>query len=356
MTFGQDGRSRPHQQQSEASGEMMHARTRTKERPRTAATALALAIAALAVPLAPAALAQDFPSKPLRFLVPFPPGGTGDTVGRVLAQPLSKALGQQVVVENRTGANTVIATELLMRAPPDGHTFNIIATSFTVNPAAYSKLPYDSAKDFAGLTRLVHNPLIICVNPALPVKTVKDLVALAQKRPDELTWGVSSALGGGRIAGELFSMTAKIRMINVAYGGGAPATSSVLGGHTSMLIGNVLDCSPYVDNGRMRPIAVTSLQRAESLKQVPTIAESGFPGFDATNWFGAVTRAGVPKPIVDRLNAEMLRALKMPEVIDTFAKLGLTTGGMAPAEFDTFLRVETERAGKIVRALGLKAD
>ena len=332
----------------------MLARTRTTCRPRPAAAALA--IAALAAPFAPATLAQEYPSKPLRFLVPFPPGGVGDTVGRVIAQPLSKALGQQVVVENRTGANTVIATELLMRSPPDGHTFNVIATSFTVNPAAYSKLPYDSAKDFAGITRLVHNPLIICVNPALPVKTLKDLVALAQKRPEELTWGVSSALGGGRIAGELFSMTAKIRMTNVAYGGGAPATTSVLGGHTSMLIGNVLDCSPHVATGRMRPIAVTSLQRSDTLPTVPTVAESGYPGFDATNWFGAATRAGVPKPIVDRLNAEMLRALKLPEVIDTFAKLGLTTGGMSPAEFDAFLRVETERAGKIVRALGLKAD
>jgi tripartite-type tricarboxylate transporter receptor subunit TctC len=334
----------------------MLARTGTTELPRPATTAAVLAISALAATFAPAALAQDYPSRPLRFLVPFPPGGVGDTVGRVIAQPLSKALGQQVVVENRTGANTVIATELLMRSPPDGHTFNVIATSFTVNPAAYSKLPYDSAKDFAGITRLVHNPLIICVNPALPAKTVKDLVALAQKRPDELTWGVSSALGGGRIAGELFSMTAKIRMTNVAYGGGAPATTAVLGGHTSMLIGNVLDCSPYVATGRMRPIAVTSLQRSDTLPSVPTIAESGYPGFDATNWFGATTRAGVPKPIVDRLNAEMLRALKLPEVIDTFAKLGLTTGGMSPVEFDTFLRVETERAGKIVRALGLKAD
>ncbi len=334
----------------------MLAGTRTTDLSRPAATAAALAISALATTFAPAALAQEYPSRPLRFLVPFPPGGVGDTVGRVIAQPLSKALGQQVVVENRTGANTVIATELLMRSPPDGHTFNVIATSFTVNPSAYSKLPYDSAKDFAGITRLVHNPLIICVNPALPAKTLKDLVALAQKRPDELTWGVSSALGGGRIAGELFSMTAKIRMTNVAYGGGAPATTAVLGGHTSMLIGNVLDCSPYVATGRMRPIAVTSLQRSDTLPSVPTIAESGYPGFDATNWFGATTRAGVPKPIVDRLNAEMLRALKLPEVIETFAKLGLTTGGMSPAEFDTFLRAETERAGKIVRALGLQAD
>ncbi len=317
-------------------------------------------LAALAglLPLAAAlpVAAQQYPAKPIRIIVPFGAGGSADTMARLVGQRFTESWGQPVLVENRTGANTVIATELLMRSPPDGHTFNVIATSFTVNPAAYSKLPYDSAKDFAGITRLVHNPLIICVNPALPAKTVKDLVALAQKRPDELTWGVSSALGGGRIAGELFSMTAKIRMTNVAYGGGAPATTAVLGGHTSMLIGNVLDCSPYVANGRMRPIAVTSLQRADTLKQVPTIAESGYPGFDATNWFGAVTRAGVPKPVVDRLNAEMLRALKLPEVIDTFAKLGLTTGGMAPTEFDNFLRVETDRAGKIVRALGLKAD
>jgi len=319
--------------------------------------AIVASVSALVLPLQALDLrAQDFPSRPLRFLVPFPPGGVGDTVGRVIAQPLAKALGQPVVVENRTGANTVIATELLLRAPADGLTFNIVATSFTVNPAAHSKLPYDSQKDFAGITRLVHNPLVICVHPSLPVKTVKDLVALARARPDELTWGVSSALGGGRIAGELFAGVAKIRMINVAYGGGAPATTAVLGGHTSMLIGNVLDCSPYVDSGRLRAVAVTSLQRSDALKSVPTIAESGYPGFDATNWFGAITRAGVPRPVIDRLNAEMLRALKLPEVVDTLAKLGLNPGPMTPAEFDTFLRVETERSGNIVRTLGLKAD
>jgi tripartite-type tricarboxylate transporter receptor subunit TctC len=332
-------------------GQMGKDRSRATSSTRRTIPALCVLLFAAA-----GASAQDFPARPLRLLVPFPPGGVGDTVARVIAQPISRALGQQIVIENRAGANTVIATELLTRAPADGHTFNIVATSFTVNPAAYAKLPYDSQKDFAGITRLVYNPLIICVHPSLPVKTVKELVALARARPDQLTWGVSTALGGGRIAGELFSDVAKIRMINVAFGGGAPATTSVLGGHTSMLIGNVLDCAPYIESGRMRPVAVTSLRRADTLKAVPTIAESGYPGFDATNWFGAITRAGAPRAAVDRLHAEMLRALQLPEVVDAFGKLGLTPGPMSPAEFDTFLRVETEKSGKIVRALGLKAD
>ncbi|MBC7779661.1 MAG: tripartite tricarboxylate transporter substrate binding protein [Proteobacteria bacterium] len=313
-----------------------------------------LALAPLAS--APLALAQEYPAKAVRLLVPFPPGGVGDTVARVVAQPLSRALGQQIVVENRTGANTVIATELLLRAPADGHTFNIVATSFTVNPSAYTKLPYDSLKDFVGITRLVSNPLIICVHPSLPVKSVKDLVALARVRPDELTWGVSSALGGGRIAGELFSDVAKIKMINVAYGGGAPATTAVLGGHTSMLIGNVLDCAPYIESGRMRPVAVTSLRRSDTLKSVPTLAESGYPGFDATNWFGTIARVGTPKAALDRLHTELVRALQLPEVTDVLAKLGLTPATMSPAEFDAFIRVEMEKTGKIVRALGLKAE
>ncbi len=327
----------------------------TRVRCSAGAVLSCLAGALIGAGIVPAS-AQDFPSRPLRLLVPFPPGGVGDTVGRTVAQAMSKSIGQQVVVENRTGANTVIATEQLVRAPADGHTFNIIATSFTVNPAAYGKLPYDSQKDFAPLTRLVYNPLIICVHPSLPAKTVKELVGLARARPGELTWGVSSALGGGRIAGELFSETAKISMINVAFGGGAPAATSVLGGHTSMLIGNVLDCSPYIASGRMRPIAVTSLRRSDALKSVPTIAESGYPGFDVTNWFGAVARAGTPKAALDRLHGELLRAMQLPEVIDTFARLGLTPATMSPTEFDAFLRMETERSGKIVRALGLKAE
>jgi tripartite-type tricarboxylate transporter receptor subunit TctC len=300
--------------------------------------------------------AQDFPSRSLRLVVPFPPGGAGDTQARLIAQPLSKALGHGVVVENRTGANTLVATEVVARAPADGHTVLVMATSFTVNPFAYSKLPYDTLKDFQPLTRLAYNPLIICVHPSLPVRTVKEMVALARARPGELTWAVSSIIGGGRIAGEIFRSVAKIDMTNVPYGGGAPAATAVLGGHNSMLIGNVLDCSPYVAAGRMRAIAVTSAARSDVLRDVPTIAESGYPGFDVTNWFGAVVRAGTPRAAVDRLSAELRRALLLPEVKEGLGRLGLTPGPMTPAEFEAFIRREMESNGKIIRALNLKIE
>jgi tripartite-type tricarboxylate transporter receptor subunit TctC len=300
--------------------------------------------------------AQAFPVKPVRFIVPFPPGGAGDTQARTVAQPLARALGQNVVIENRTGANTVIATEMVSRAPADGYAILMMATSFTVNPAAYTKLPYDPRRDFAGVTRLAFNPLIICVHPSVPARSVKELIALARARPGELTWAVSSIIGGGRIAGEIFKEAAKIDMTNVPYGGGAPAATAVLGGHTSMLIGNVLDCSPYIAAGRMRPIAVTSAKRSELLKDVPTIAESGFPGFEVTNWFGTVVRSGTPQPVIERLSAELGKALLQPEVVSVLGKLGLTPGPMSPAEFDAFIRDQMESNGKIIRKLGLKIE
>lgn len=319
------------------------------------AVAVALAVAATAF-AGSMALAQDYPAKPIRFIVPFPPGGAGDTLARTVAQPLSRALGQSVVVENRTGANTLIATEITARAPADGYTLQVMATSFTVNPFAYTKLPYDTLKDFSPVTRLAFNPLIICVHPSVPAKTVKELVSLARARPGELTWAVSSIIGGGRIAGEIFREVAKVDMTNVPYGGGAPAATAVLGGHTSMLIGNVLDCSPYIASGRMRPIAVTSANRAELLKDVPTIAESGYPGFDITNWFGTIVRAGTPKPIVDRLSAEIGKALQLPEVVGTLGKLGLTPGPLTPAEFEAFIRREMQGNEKIIRKLNLRIE
>jgi tripartite-type tricarboxylate transporter receptor subunit TctC len=301
-----------------------------------------------------AAVAQEYPARPLRFVVPFPPGGITDTVARTLAPAVGRALGQSVIVENRPGANTVIGAEQVARAPADAHTVLFMAPSFTVNPFVQARLPYDSLKDFSGVTRLVYNPLIICVHPSLPVKSVKELVALARKHPGELTWAVASAIGGGRLAGELFKEVAKIDITVVPYGGGAPATTAVLGGHTSMLVGNILDCLPHAASGRMRPIAVTSLERSEALKDVPTLAESGYPGFDATNWFGAMVRAGAPRSAIERLHAELVRALQLAEVAAVFAKLGVTAAPMSPAEFDAFVRREMETNGRIIRRLNLK--
>jgi tripartite-type tricarboxylate transporter receptor subunit TctC len=315
-----------------------------------------LVLASAAALAAHAAWAQEFPSKTVRFVVPFPAGGLTDTVARALITPVTKALGQSVVVENRPGANTVIGAELVLRAPADGHTLLFMAPSFTINPFVQSKLPFDPMKDFSGVTRLVFNPLIICTHPSLPVKNVKELVALARARPAELTWAVASVVGGGRIGGEMFMDAAKVKMTVVPYGGGAPALTAVLGGHTSMLVGNMLDCVPYVASGRMRPIAVTSAKRSDTLPNVPTVAESGYPGFDATNWFGAVVRSATPRGAVDRLSAEIGRALLLPEVSTALSRLGMTAAPLSPAEFDAHLRREMETNGKIIRKLGLKVD
>ena len=320
---------------------------------RFVTTRLLVAVAAL---LAFQATAQEYPTKPIRVLVPFPPGGAADTMARLYAPPVSKALGQNLVIENRPGANTVIATEVVSRAPADGYTMLVMATSFTVNPFAYNKLPYDTLRDFHGVTRMVYNPLIYCSHPSLPVKNMKDLVALAKARPGQLTWGVSSIIGGGRIAGELFKDIAKIDIVNVPFGGGAPATTAILGGHITLLVGNVLDCSHYIPTGRLRGIAVTSAQRAANLPDVPTIAESGWPGFESLNWFGVMVRAGTPRPIVERLSAEIAKALKAPEAGAILTKQGFSEGTMSPADYDGYIRNEMQRNERILKKLNLKLD
>jgi tripartite-type tricarboxylate transporter receptor subunit TctC len=304
---------------------------------------LRLLLACISVFLPGASFAQEFPSKTVRIMVPFPAAGTTDTVARALSTPLAKALGQSVVIENRPGANTVIGSELVLRAPADGHTLLFMAPSFTINPFVQSKLPFDPLKDFSGVTRLVYNPLIICAHPSLPARNVKELVALARARPGELTWAISSVIGGGRIGGEMFMDATKSKMTVVPYGGGAPAMTAVLGGHTSMLIG-------------MRPIAVTSAKRSETLPQVPTVAESGYPGFEATNWFGAVVRSATPRATVERLSADIGRALGLPEVREALSRVGMTPAPMSPAEFDAHLRREMEANGKIIRKLGLNVE
>src|SRR3954462_13425030 len=208
-------------------------------------------------------LAQDFPNHPLRIVVPFPPGGAADIIGRTISQPLMRSLGQNIVVENRAGANTAIGAEIVARAPADGHTLLIIAPSLTINPYVRAKLAYDTFKDFSGVTRLVSNAIVIAVHPSLPVKSVKELVALARARPGELTFSTASIVGGQRIAGELFAEAVGIRIVNVPYNGGAPATTATMGGHTSMLVSNVVESAPQVLAGRLRGIAVTSLARSD---------------------------------------------------------------------------------------------
>ena len=315
-----------------------------------------LACVALLIAVPCASYAQPFPSKPVRIIAPFPPGAGTDTLARTLAGPLTKSLGQSIIVENRPGGGTVVGTEVAARAPADGHTLLIIANSFTINPAVRSKLPYDSRRDFSGVARLASTPMVFAVHPSVPAKTLKELIALARARPAELTWASSGAGTGHHLAGELFLSQAKINMIHVPYQGGAPAALAVVGGHTSVLLVNVLSVAPQAAAGRLRALAVTSPERVEVLKGVPTVAESGFPGFDTSIWFGSVVPGATPKEAINRLSVEILRALQLPEVRDVITKGGLNPAPLGAAEFDAFLRAEMQRNEKIARAVNLRID
>jgi len=299
---------------------------------------------------------QDFPSKTLRFLVPFPAGGSFDLIARILATPVGKSLGQTVVVENRPGANTVIAQELTIRAPADGHVLLTIGPSFTITPFVRSNLTFDPAKDFSGVTRTVSLPMIIAANPALPVRSIKDVIRLARAQPGELTYGTASIIGQQRVAAELFKEAAKIDIVNVPYNGAVFAATAVIGGHTSMLLVNVADIAPQLAAGKLRPIAVTTASRVESLKDVPTIAESGFPGFEITNWSGMVVRSATPRAAITRLNVEIARAFQQNEVVEALAKLGLSPAPMNAEAFDALIQSEMRNNGNVVKRLGVRID
>ena len=320
-------------------------------------TAGRFGLAAFALACASSAAAQEFPSKLVRLVVPFPPGGATDIVARSLAIPLARSLGQNVVIENRTGANTVIGAELVARAPADGHTLLIIAPSFSINPSVRSKMPYDTLRDFSGVARVAYSPLVISIHPSVPAKAVKDLIALARAKPGELTFATSSIIGGQRLAAELFFReVASVNIVNVPYNGGAPATTAVMGGHTTILISNVSEAAPPVTAGRLRGIAVMSLARTDQMPDVPTLAESGYAGFEAANWYGAVIRSATPRAAIERLSADIGKALNVPEVRDGLNRLGLIPAFLDAGEFDALIRSEMQRFGRIAGTLKLRMD
>ena len=317
--------------------------------------ALVLA-AALALP--GAVFSQEFPTGPLRFIVPLPAGGTMDIIARTVGAPLGRSLGQNVIVDNRPGGGGggIIGIEAAARAAPDGHTVLFIANGFTMNPALRSKLPFDTLKDFTGVARIASNPLVVSVHPSLPARTLKELVALAKARPGELTFASGTATGGLRLNAERFKSVTGIDIVNVPYQGGAPAVTAVIGGHTSILIVNVSETVPHVASGRLRPLAVTSLRRADVLKDVPTVAESGYPGFEALMWYGVAARSAVPRSAMERLSAEFNRAVRLPEVSDVLDKKGLSVATMEQGAFDAFVRAEIESSSRIIRKLHLKVE
>lgn len=326
----------------------------SNRRTLTLAAASALGLLAL-TPLA--AHAQAFPTKAITIIVPFSAGGTTDILARVLGQFISKDLGQPVIIDNRAGAGGNIGTQLVARAAPDGYTI-LMGTVGThaINQSLYPKLAFDPIKDFAPLTRVALVPNLLVANPAQPFKTVKELMAYTKANPGKVTFGSSGSGTSIHLSGELFKQMAGVDIQHVAYKGSAPAVNDLLGNHIAIMFDNMPSAISHVKAGKLRPLAVTTAQRSPALPDVPTVAEAGVPGYEATSWFGLLAPAKTPAPVVAKLNAAILKALADPDVKNKLLEQGAEPAGETPAQFAAFIASETVKWGKIVKQSGATAQ
>lgn len=300
--------------------------------------------------------AQTFPSKPLRIVAPFPPGGTADITSRVLADQLAKGLGQPVLVENRPGGSTIIGTEFVARAPADGHTLLVVFPSFIINPALRSGMSFDPLKDFKAVGQTMSVPMAIAVHPSVPAKSLEELIALARTKPGELSYGTPGTGTTHHVMGEMFGLAAKINIVHAPFQGGGPAIAAVAGGHLSMVYGNATEIVPFVKSGKLRAVVVTSAERTETLPDVPTMRESGYPELEASNWSGMVVASATPSAAIARLNTELVRTLRSADVQDRFRSHGMSPAPGTPEQFAALLQSESARYARAVREAGVKVD
>ena len=301
--------------------------------------------------------AQNYPNKPIRLIVPFPPGGGNDVIARLIAQKLSDRFGQQVVVDNKAGANGIVGLQALMQSPADGYTLAVAAAGpMAVNPSLYDKLPYDPTKDFSPITNLVNYPLLLVVHPSVPVKTTLDLVNLAKVKPQQLFFASPGSGNSGHLAGELFNTMAHVQTVHVPYKGQGPALADLLTGQVQMLYSSIPSVLPQVRSGQLNALAVGSAKRLPSLPDIPTIAETGVPGYEAYSWVGIVAPAKTPKAIVTRLNQEIVDILKQKDVAEKLNQQGALPVGDTPEQFAAYIKTEIDKWGAVVRAANIKAD
>ena len=318
---------------------------------------LPLRAAAVLVALTTVVAAQEYPAKPIRMIIPFPPGGGSDVAGRVVANVLTERLGKQVIVDNRAGAGAVIGSELAANAPKDGYTLLMVSLAHTVNPWLYDlKGRYDPIKSFTPVAMIAASPVVLVVNPNVPVKSVADLVALAKKQPGKLQYASAGVGSVTHLAGELFKFTAKVDMLHVPFKGAGPATIDVVGGHTSLMFGGLLATTPQVRSGKLRAIGMGSLKRNPIFPDVPSIAEAGVPGYETVNWFGLVAPAGTPPTIVERLHREITLVQDLPEVQKQFDADGATIIRMTPAAFGDYMVADMNKWERVVKEGGIKAQ
>ena len=306
--------------------------------------------------LAATASAQTYPSGQLNMMIPAPAGGGADVLGRSIAQKLNEAWSQPVIVDNRAGANGAIGAALVARSAPDGHTLLVVPGGFAVNPAIRKDLPYDSLKDLSPVTQLASSPLVLCVHPSFPARSVKELIAVLKARPGEVNFGTAGNGSPPHLAAELFKHLSGTKMNHVPYKGAPPAVVDLIAGQIQMYFMASLQSAQFVRSGQVRALAVTSAARAAVLPNVPTIAEAGVPGYELTHWYGLLVRGGTPQAAIIKLHAEISRILKLPDIEKRLANEGATPVGSTPERFTAFLNDEIKKAAQIVKATGMTAS
>lgn len=301
--------------------------------------------------------AQDnFPTKPIRMVLPFPPGGVTDLLARALAEKLSPRLGQPVIVDNKPGAGTVLASDFVAKAPADGHTLLLAASSLGTAPLIYDKVSYDAVKSFTPVTQVASVVHVLVVNPALPVKNVKELVDYSRKNPGKLNYSSTGSGTSTHLEGELFKSMGNMFMVHIPYRGSGPALTDLVAGQVNVMFDALGSSGPFIKAGKLRALAVTTAQRSPSIPELPTVAESGLPGYEAMPWLGLVAPAGTPTPVVDRIYKEVHKILQEPEVRERFKGWGLDIIGNSPAEFASFIRKDVEQWSQVIRKANIKAD
>lgn len=316
---------------------------------------LLLRTAGLVLAFTTFAAAQDYPTKPVRVIIPFPPGAINDTVGRLIATELSHRLGKQFIVDNRAGAGGVVGSELAANAPKDGYTLLVVSLVNTVNPWLY-KLNYEPIKSFAPIAFVAASPNILVVNPQVPAKTLAEFIALAKKQPGKVQYASGGVGSFMHLGGELFKLSAGVDLLHVPFRGGGPAMTDVMGGHTNAAFATIPTATPQVKAGKVRALAVGASRRQAALPDVPTADEAGLPGYHVSNWVGLVAPAGIPAAIVDKLNKEIAVIMQSPEMQKQLENQGLEFTAMTPAEFGTFMEKELAQWGRVVKEGGIKAE
>jgi tripartite-type tricarboxylate transporter receptor subunit TctC len=315
---------------------------------------LSLTALALLLMLCAAVAAEPYPTRPVRLIIPFPAGGSNDVVGRLVGSQLGEKLGQQVFVDNRAGAGGVIGTEAAANAPPDGYTLLIVSIAHAVNPALY-KLNYDPLKSFAPVSILAKGPNVLAVNPRLPVNSVNELIALARQKPGELEYASAGIGSFQHLGGELFKLIAGVNLLHVPYKGGGPSMSDVISGHVNIVFSSLIQTTPFIESGKLKALGTGGSARSPVLRDVPTIAEAGVPGYEANNWWGIVAPAGTPAAIIDKLHTAAEAALQSSSLQEQFAREGASSMQMSSAEFGKYMEAEIAKWGRVVTQAKIQA-